>query len=64
MSLNSMSFIGTDVPGINAVYDEIDSVEVIVYPASRSVDYTCNALGQITQVDSIYDTTLDCARRA
>jgi RHS repeat-associated protein len=38
-------------------YDDADLLESIVYPSGRAVDYTRNGLGQITEVETTYDTT-------
>jgi RHS repeat-associated protein len=38
-------------------YDEADLLESITYPSGRTVDYTRNVLGQITEVETTYDST-------
>jgi RHS repeat-associated protein len=38
-------------------YDDADLVESITYPSGRTVEYTRNVLGQITEVETTYDTT-------
>jgi YD repeat-containing protein len=38
-------------------YDAADLLASITYPSGRTVDYTRNVLGQITAVDTTYDTT-------
>ena len=38
-------------------YDDADLLESITYPSGRTVNYTRNVLGQITEVETTYDTT-------
>lgn len=37
-------------------YDAANLLESITYPSGRTVDYTRNSLGQITEVETTYDT--------
>lgn len=38
-------------------YDAADLPETITYPSGRTVDYARNVLGQVTEVETTYDTT-------